>query len=179
MQEKLNEFDKEAYQQAGAHELGASLNKIAEVNKQYLLNKNNILEKLKETVLFPYLLEMEYLVGYYEGIQLTDSPNETLKYFPGRGGVTEISGISMDVNTIISWNVFRYKRPIKTQFGLEYFTCYLFLKITTSVQYFLFSFYKDKVYNQEITLTYLDKQPEIRNIRELMNDTIEEEEKED
>ena len=46
--------------------------------EQYLLQKSNLLEKLKNTFLFSYLLNMEYLVGNIESVKITDDPVEEL-----------------------------------------------------------------------------------------------------
>ena len=44
--------------------------------------KNYVLETVKDTHLFPYVLVMEHLIGVIEGIQLTDIPIKLLsRYF--------------------------------------------------------------------------------------------------
>jgi hypothetical protein len=170
MQEKLNDHDISTYQDAQKHEFKAGMKKVLDITKQYLLNKNNIIEVLSETPLLPYLLEMEYLVGEYENLMVSDSPTETLWWFKQPNGVTEKMNIEMDQYSLKKWNVFRLKTDIKNkQNEINIFTCYMFIQITTEVNYFLFSVYGDKVYDQEITLTFLDKQPAIKRVREAIN----------
>lgn len=172
MQETLVEQDLIDYSNSANKEKEAYLNKSADIIKQYLLLKNNIIETLKDTFLFPYLLEMDYLVGEYEGLKVSDSPMETLGYFNMRNGVKELMGIEMDINLLQSWNVFRLKIPIKDKYQqINYFKVYLFLKIrNNTLDYFLFSEYQGKIFVQEITLNMLDKQPNIIKIQGLIND---------
>ena len=184
MLEKLNENDITEYNKSNKKEYVATVKKMVDITKQYLLQKNNIIETLKETILFPYLLEMEYLVGIFEGSKLTDSPEIILPLFKDNGatkGVTSLMGMVMDEVSITDWNVFRYQIKIKKKNAIingmdnyEVFNCFLLLQIKESVNYFLFSEYNDKIYDQEITLTMLDKQPKIKKIREIINDTMEE-----
>lgn len=176
MQETLNEHDYKDYKNSLESEKEAYLKKSANIIKQYLLAKNNIIEAIKNTFLFPYLLEMEYLIGSYEGVPVSDSPNETLPYFKMRNGIKELMNIDIDSSTINNWNVFRIKIPIKNKMEqINYFTAYCYIRIAKVVDYFFFAYYNQKIYDQELTLTMLDKQPIISDIKKTINDSLGEE----
>ena len=58
--------------------------------QQYLMMKMAIVEKIKNTQLFPYLLEMEYLLGNINGIRVSDDPIEKLgPYLRIQKGINE------------------------------------------------------------------------------------------
>jgi hypothetical protein len=57
------------------------IQKFLYLNEQKLLKKNYILESVKDTILFPYVLEMEHLIGNIEGIAFTDEPTRILSRF--------------------------------------------------------------------------------------------------
>lgn len=172
--ETLDKSELEDYKNSIKTEKLSYLKKSASIIKQYLLAKNNILEAIKETFLFPYLLEMEYLIGTYEGVVVSDSPTETLPYFKMPNGLKELMNIDIDNSTLNNWNVFRLKIPIKDKYSnINYFNTYAFIRIAKSIDYFFFSFYEGKIFTQELTLTMLDKQPAINDIKYLINNSKE------
>lgn len=186
----LLEYDK--YKEQNKENL---IQKFLYLNEQKLLKKNYILELVKDTMLFPYVLEMEHLVGNIEGIAFTDDPTRILSrfFFPKINtsiqqsptdnfldattialGVNDIFNTNYTVQDILNFNVFRYKTqlstPDKNQLPI-YINSYLFIKNGASPEdnYFMFSEVQNKLLNQNITMELLDKVPSINRIKEILN----------
>lgn len=76
--------------------------------EQYLLQKSNLLEKLKSTELFPYLLNMEYLVGNIDSVLITDDPVEELSpYLNIQDGINQKLNVSFTREELLDWELFR------------------------------------------------------------------------
>ena len=58
---------------------------------------------------------------------------------------------------------------------INYFTAYCYIRIAKVVDYFFFAYYNQKIYDQELTLTMLDRQPIISDIKKTINDSLGEE----
>lgn len=172
-----------------------TIQKFLYLNEQKLLKKNYILELVKDTILFPYVLEMEHLVGNIEGIAFTDEPARILSrfFFPKINtsiqqsqtdsfldatnvalGVNDIFNTNYTVRDILNFNVFRYKTQLsasdKNQLPI-YINSYLFIKNGTNPEdnYFMFSEVQNKLLNQNITMELLDRVPAINQIKEILN----------
>ena len=80
----------------------------AQTLEQYLLQKSNILEKLKQTSLFPYLLNMEYLIGNLDGVTVTDDPIEEIgPYLNIQDGINQKLNVSFTREELLDWELFR------------------------------------------------------------------------
>ena len=171
------------------------IQKFLYLNEQKLLKKNYILELVKDTILFPYVLEMEHLVGNIEGIAFTDEPTRILSrfFFPKINasiqqsqtdsfldatnvalGVNDIFNTNYTVKDILNFNVFRYKTklasPDKNNLPI-YVNSYLLIRNGAEPEdnYFMFSEVQNKLLNQNITMELLDRVPAINQIKEIIN----------
>ena len=171
------------------------IQKFLYLNEQKLLKKNYILELVKDTILFPYVLEMEHLIGNIEGIAFTDDPTRILSrfFFPKINasiqqsqtdsfldatnvalGVNDIFNTNYTVKDILNFNVFRYKTklasPDKNKLPI-YVNSYLLIRNGAEPEdnYFMFSEVQNKLLNQNITMELLDRVPAINQIKEIIN----------
>ena len=171
------------------------IQKFLYLNEQKLLKKNYILELVKDTILFPYVLEMEHLIGNIEGIAFTDDPTRILSrfFFPKINasiqqsqtdsfldatnvalGVNDIFNTNYTIQDILNFNVFRYKTklasPDKNNL-LIYVNSYLLIRNGAEPEdnYFMFSEVQNKLLNQNITMELLDRVPAINQIKEIIN----------
>ena len=171
------------------------IQKFLYLNEQKLLKKNYILELVKDTILFPYVLEMEHLIGNIEGIAFTDDPTRILSrfFFPKINasiqqsqtdsfldatnvalGVNDIFNTNYTIQDILNFNVFRYKTklasPDKNNLPI-YVNSYLLIRIGEEPEdnYFMFSEVQNKLLNQNITMELLDRVPAINQIKEIIN----------
>ena len=171
------------------------IQKFLYLNEQKLLKKNYILELVKDTILFPYVLEMEHLIGNIEGIAFTDDPTRILSrfFFPKINasiqqsqtdsfldatnvalGVNDIFNTNYTVKDILNFNVFRYKTklasPDKNNLPI-YVNSYLLIRNGENPEdnYFMFSEVQNKLLNQNITMELLDRVPAINQIKEIIN----------
>lgn len=171
------------------------IQKFLYLNEQKLLKKNYILELVKDTILFPYVLEMEHLIGNIEGIAFTDDPTRILSrfFFPKINasiqqsqtdsfldatnvalGVNDIFNTNYTVKDILNFNVFRYKTklasPDKNNLPI-YINSYLLIRNGAEPEdnYFMFSEVQNKLLNQNITMELLDRVPAINQIKEIIN----------
>lgn len=171
------------------------IQKFLYLNEQKLLKKNYILELVKNTILFPYVLEMEHLIGNIEGIAFTDDPTRILSrfFFPKINasiqqsqtdsfldatnvalGVNDIFNTNYTVKDILNFNVFRYKTklasPDKNNLPI-YVNSYLLIRNGENPEdnYFMFSEVQNKLLNQNITMELLDRVPAINQIKEIIN----------
>lgn len=171
------------------------IQKFLYLNEQKLLKKNYILELVKDTILFPYVLEMEHLVGNIEGIAFTDEPTRILSrfFFPKINasiqqsqtdsfldatnvalGVNDIFNTNYTIQDILNFNVFRYKTklasPDKNNLPI-YVNSYLLIRNGAEPEdnYFMFSEVQNKLLNQNITMELLDRVPAINQIKEIIN----------
>ena len=171
------------------------IQKFLYLNEQKLLKKNYILELVKDTILFPYVLEMEHLIGNIEGIAFTDDPTRILSrfFFPKINasiqqsqtdsfldatnvalGVNDIFNTNYTVKDILNFNVFRYKTklasPDKNNLPI-YVNSYLLIRNGAEPEdnYFMFSEVQNKLLNQNITMELLDRVPAINQIKEIIN----------
>lgn len=171
------------------------IQKFLYLNEQKLLKKNYILELVKDTILFPYVLEMEHLLGNIEGIAFTDDPTRILSrfFFPKINasiqqsqtdsfldatnvalGVNDIFNTNYTIQDILNFNVFRYKTklasPDKNNLPI-YVNSYLLIRngVEPEDNYFMFSEVQNKLLNQNITMELLDRVPAINQIKEIIN----------
>ena len=171
------------------------IQKFLYLNEQKLLKKNYILELVKDTILFPYVLEMEHLIGNIEGIAFTDEPTRILSrfFFPKINasiqqsqtdsfldatnvalGVNDIFNTNYTIRDILNFNVFRYKTklasPDKNNLPI-YVNSYLLIRNGAEPEdnYFMFSEVQNKLLNQNITMELLDRVPAINQIKEIIN----------
>ena len=171
------------------------IQKFLYLNEQKLLKKNYILELVKDTILFPYVLEMEHLIGNIEGIAFTDEPTRILSrfFFPKINasiqqsqtdsfldatnvalGVNDIFNTNYTIQDILNFNVFRYKTklasPDKNNLPI-YVNSYLLIRngVEPEDNYFMFSEVQNKLLNQNITMELLDRVPAINQIKEIIN----------
>ena len=171
------------------------IQKFLYLNEQKLLKKNYILELVKDTILFPYVLEMEHLIGNIEGIAFTDDPTRILSrfFFPKINasiqqsqtdsfldatnvalGINDIFNTNYTVKDILNFNVFRYKTklasPDKNNLPI-YVNSYLLIRNGAEPEdnYFMFSEVQNKLLNQNITMELLDRVPAINQIKEIIN----------
>ena len=171
------------------------IQKFLYLNEQKLLKKNYILELVKDTILFPYVLEMEHLIGNIEGIAFTDDPTRILSrfFFPKINasiqqsqtdsfldatnvalGVNDIFNTNYTIQDILNFNVFRYKTklasPDKNNLQI-YVNSYLLIRNGAEPEdnYFMFSEVQNKLLNQNITMELLDRVPAINQIKEIIN----------
>ena len=193
--EDATEKDLEEYSKYDKKEFENIKLKFLYLNEQKLLMKNYVLETVKDTHLFPYVLVMEHLIGVIEGIQLTDIPIKLLSryFFPKIDasilqsptdnfldaktvslGVNDLFNTNYSPNDISNFNIFRYKTKLSSNNvnNLPVFVnSYLFIKIGDSPEdnYFMFSEVQNRLLNQNITMELLERNPEIKQIKEIIN----------
>lgn len=186
----LLEYDK--YKEQNKENL---IQKFLYLNEQKLLKKNYIIELVKDTMLFPYVLEMEHLIGNIEGIAFTDDPIKILArfFFPKINasiqqsntdsfldatnvalGVNDIFNTNYTVQDILNFNVFRYRTKLSTPDKNNlpiYVNSYLLIRIGQNPEdnYFMFSEVQNKLLNQNITMELLDRVPAINRIKLIIN----------
>ena len=193
--EDATEKDLEEYSKYDKKEFENIKLKFLYLNEQKLLMKNYVLETVKDTHLFPYVLVMEHLIGVIEGIQLTDIPIKLLSryFFPKIDanilqsptdnfldaktvslGVNDLFNTNYSPNDISNFNIFRYQTKLSSNNvnNLPVFVnSYLFIKIGDSPEdnYFMFSEVQNRLLNQNITMELLERNPEIKQIKEIIN----------
>lgn len=152
------------------------------LNEQKLIIKNNILETVHNTPLFPYVLEMEHLIGILEGVQLTDDPIKLLSRYifenstieikteeQHRGlGINEVLGTNLKISDLNMYHVFRYKQTLTKEKPLH-INIYLLIHKTQKL-YLMFSESQNRILSENITKELLDRIPAVIEIQKLLND---------
>lgn len=146
------------------------INEMLIINEQILSVKKDILDKISNTFLFPYILEMRLLIGNYNGIQVTDSVEKLIPY---TNIINKTLGTNIKKEIFYNWLTFELKTNIKsnvdkTQKIGEIFS-YIVMKLTsTNLDYFAFTIYDDEILSQETTFALLDKNKNIKEIKEVI-----------
>ena len=146
------------------------INEMLIINEQILSVKKDILDKISNTFLFPYILEMRLLIGNYNGIQVTDSVEKLIPY---TNIINKTLGTNIKKEIFYNWLTFELKTNIKsnvdkTQKIGEIFS-YIVMKLTsTNLDYFAFTIYDDEILSQESTFALLDKNKNIKEIKEVI-----------
>lgn len=146
------------------------INEMLIINEQILSVKKDILDKISNTFLFPYILEMRLLIGNYNGIQVTDSVEKLIPY---TNIINKTLGTNIKKEIFYNWLTFELKTNIKsnvdkTQKIGEIFS-YIVMKLTsTNLDYFAFTIYDNEILSQESTFALLDKNKNIKEIKEVI-----------
>lgn len=136
--------------------------------QQYLMMKTAIIEKVKQTPLFPYLLEMEYLVGSINGIKASEDPIEKLgPYLRIQNGINEKLKVDFTREELLDWEVFRLLILLPTDYHtFNEFEVFIILKIQNdNLSFVLFGLINDNIIDAERTLLILDKDDRIQDIK--------------
>ena len=140
--------------------------------QQYLMQKSNIIQKLKSTFLFPYLLNMEYLVGTIENVKITDDPIDELSpYLNTINGINKILQVNFNRENLTDWEVFRFvhhitndENPmniINTQLNI-----YILLKFkNNSLDLLMFGIIEGRVLKQDKVAVFLDNDIQIQETK--------------
>lgn len=131
--------------------------------QSYLLLKNQLIEKLLGTDLYPYVLNMQYLVGELEHYMLTDSPTKFWPYLKGDKGINRLNNSNLTESVLSDWVTFEKVKEIPNRFqSTDKLEMFLIFKIQgNDLKYMFFSIYKENVINQEKTIELLNKEPDI------------------
>lgn len=136
--------------------------------QQYLMMKMAIVEKIKATQLFPYLIEMEYLVGNINGIKVSDDPIEKLgPYLRIQNGINEKMKVNFTREELLEWEVFRLNILLPTEFHTyNDFEAFIILRIQNDTLSFLvFGIINDNIIEAERTILLLDKDDRILEVK--------------
>lgn len=140
------------------------VDRLLNITQSYLILKNQLIEKLLETDLYPYVLNMKYLVGELEHYMLTESPTKYWKYLNGDKGINTLNNSNLTTDILSDWNVFEKIKEIPNKYqSTDKLEMVLIFKIQgSSLRYMFFSVYKENVINQEKTIELLNKEQDIR-----------------
>lgn len=151
----------------------------AEILHMYAVQKAAILQKIKNTFLFPYLLNMQYLVGTLENVKVTEDPIELLApYLNTLEGVNRTLKVNFNRENLIDWEVFKHtvyftKEQIITSSELPYFEeeqntkanelqIYLLLKLAgNNLDFIIFGIIDNKILKQDKIIYFLDNDPKV------------------
>lgn len=79
-----------------------------EVLQNYAMQKTLILNKIKGTFLFPYLLNMQYMVGTIENVKVTEDPiDELAPYLNTIEGINRTLKVNFNRENLIDWEIFK------------------------------------------------------------------------
>ena len=139
------------------------INQITGTFSRYMILKNSLLEKLKNTVLYPYVLNMTYLVGTIDGVKVSEDPLEKLgPYLQIQNGINEKLKISFTREELNNWEVFSLIKHIGKEDFIKELEIYLILNIKhNSLNFLIFSIIDDKIIEQERTCILLDNDERI------------------
>lgn len=136
--------------------------------QQYLMMKMAIVEKIKNTQLFPYLLEMEYLLGNINGIRVSDDPIEKLgPYLRIQKGINEKLKVNFTRDELLEWEVFRLNILLPTEYNTyNDFEVFIILRIQNdTLNFLIFGIINDNVIDSERTVLLLDRDDRIQDIK--------------
>ena len=136
--------------------------------QQYLMMKMAIVEKIKATQLFPYLLEMEYLLGNINGIRVSDDPIEKLgPYLRIQKGINEKLNVNFTRDELLEWEVFRLNILLPTEYNTyNDFEAFIILRIQNdTLNFLIFGIINDNVIDSERTVLLLDRDDRIQDIK--------------
>lgn len=136
--------------------------------QQYLMMKMAIVEKIKNTQLFPYLLEMEYLLGNINGIRVSDDPIEKLgPYLRIQKGINEKLKVNFTRDELLEWEVFRLNILLPTEYNTyNDFEAFIILRIQNdTLNFLIFGIINDNVIDSERTVLLLDRDDRIQDIK--------------
>lgn len=139
--------------------------------EQYLLQKSNLLEKLKNTFLFSYLLNMEYLVGNIESVKITDDPVEELSpYLNIQDGINQKLNVKFTSEELYDWELFR----LKTMFYPDEYTSYelrsyILLRISAGkLDLLIFGIMENRILEEKQILSILNQDVKIKETQTIL-----------
>ena len=144
---------------------------FAIILEQYLLQKSNILEKVKRTFLFPYLLNMEYLVGYLESVKVTEDPIEEIApYLNIQDGINQTLKVKFNREELLDWELFRLKTMFyPDEYNSYELKSYILIKISgESLELLIFGILENKIITQDDILKILDSDQKIIETKKLL-----------
>ena len=155
------------------------INQNAEILQMYAVQKASILQKIKNTFLFPYLLNMQYLIGTLENVKITEDPIEQLAPFLNTiDGINKTLKVNFNRENLIDWEVFKHtvyftKEQIINSNELPYveqtqnikaseLDIYLLLKLSgNNLDYIIFGIIDNKILKQDKIQYFLDNDPKV------------------
>lgn len=137
--------------------------------EQYLLQKSIILDKLKGTFLFPYLLNMEYMIGELNGVKVTENPiTELSPYLNTPNGINQTIQTKFTSEELTDWEVFKYTIYLfenEEFINTEELKIYIVIKIIGNqlnlVVFGLHGVYEPIIIKDKICYDYLEKDVKI------------------
>lgn len=143
------------------------INRIMDITKNYLILKNQLIEKLLGTDIYPYVLMMKYLVGELENFKLTDSPTKFWPYLNIEKGINQLNKCNLNERILTDWVVFERVKEIPNKMTTtDPLELFLIFKIQgDDLKYMFFGIYKEKVLNEETTISILDKEKDIQDAK--------------
>lgn len=142
-----------------------------QILEQYLLQKSNILEKIKNTFLFPYLINMEYLVGQIESIVVTDDPVEELApYLNIQDGINQKLKVKFTREELLDWELFRLKKTFNPDEYVSYeLSAYILLKISAGqLNLLIFGIMENRIIEQDQIIGILNSDVKIQETKTLL-----------
>ena len=86
-----------------------NIDQNTQILEQYILQKSAILEKLKNTLLLPYLLNMTYMVGNIGSVKVTEDPIEELgPLLNSINGINQTLNVKFTREELVDWEIFKY-----------------------------------------------------------------------
>lgn len=155
----------------------------ADILHQFITQKSAILEKVKGTFLFPYLINMDYLIGKMENVMVTQDPIEELvPYLNTIEGINRTLQVQLNRENLIDWEVFKLdihfsqtdwdsiskdKYSLQGQkFNFEELSIYLLLKFAgNNVDMLIFGIIDGKIIPQEKVQYFLDNDAKIKDTK--------------
>lgn len=159
----------------------------ADILQQYLMQKAVILEKVKGTYLFPYILNMKYLVGIIENVKITEDPIDTIApYLNTLEGINRTLKVNFNRENLIDWEMFKLDvRFSKTNWEalnqdkysgqgqaptFEELTIYLLIKIAgNNLDLIIFGIIDGHIVKQDKIQYFLDNDPKILETKRELN----------
>lgn len=139
--------------------------------EQYILQKSNILEKIKKTYLFPYLLNMEYLVGNIDSVKVTDDPVEEISpYLNIQDGINQTLNVKFNREELLDWELFRLSIIFyPTEFQTEELKCYILLRIRgNDLDLLIFGIINNRILKQDKIIPILNEDEKIKETKLLL-----------
>ena len=141
-----------------------------QILEQYVLQKGLIIEKLKNTYLFPYLLNMQYMIGNIGSIKVTEDPIEELgPHLNTLEGINKTMEVSFTREELADWEIFKYNIYLfqDEQFiNTEELSIYLLLKLTgNSVNLMIFGIINNNIIKTDKCLEVLNNDVKIRDTK--------------
>lgn len=137
----------------------------AEILQIYTVQKAALLQKIKNTFLFPYMLNMQYLVGTIENVKVTEDPIELLApYLNTLEGINRTLNVNFNRENLIDWEIFKLDVYFTEEQKMDFneMQIYLLVKLSgNNLDYIIFGILGNYIVKQDKVIYFLDNDPKI------------------